>query len=146
MERAEDPKFNKWNEYLASELTASETYRQAGERVQDEIVQEQFRQCENSHRHRAEKLQGGLQDLGVEPGMQPQTWNSFASLLAEGIFKDKDAVQLLDQEEELGLKMYQNDRAQLEEHDPLRHLLNDTLLPEQSTTHDALSILRLSLH
>ena len=72
-------------------------------------------------------------------------WNSFASLLEEGAFKDKDAVQLLEGEEEIGLQTYQDDNAHLGDHDPLRDLLQSTLLPEQSNTHDALNILRLSL-
>jgi hypothetical protein len=145
MQHTSDPQFHKWNEYLLNELTASETYKEAAEKVKDELVRDQLQQCEISHRNRAQKLESGLQDLGIESGVQPQIWNSFASLLAEGAFKDKDAVQLLEGEEEIGLQTYQDDNAHLGDHDPLRDLLQSTLLPEQSNTHDALNILRLSL-
>jgi len=145
MEHASDPHFNKWNEYLLTELTALETYKEAARTVQDDLVRDQLQQCESSHRNRAQKLQVGLQELGVDESLRPQMWHSFASLLAEGSFKDKDAVQLLEEEEEVGLQKYQDDQAHLEDHDPLRDLLQNTLLPEQSNTHDSLSILRLSL-
>lgn len=145
MQHISDPHFNKWNEYLLNELTASQTYKEAADKVQDELVRDQLQQCEISHRNRAQKLESGLQALGIEYGVKPQIWNSFASLLAEGAFKDKDAVQLLEGEEEIGLQTYQDDNAHLADQDPLRDLLQGTLLPEQSNTHDALNILRLSL-
>jgi rubrerythrin len=145
MQDTTDPQFHKWNEYLLNELTASETYREAAENVKDELVRDQLQQCEASHRNRAQKLECGRQELGIASGVKPQIWHSFASLLAEGAFKDKDAVQLLEGEEEIGLQMYREDNAHLDDHDPLRDLLQSTLLPEQSKTHDALNILRLSL-
>lgn len=136
-------KIEKLNRYLQVEVAACETYKQAAERAHDDVVREQLLSCEASHRRRAHMLRTCIEDMGARPIAGQGVWNSFASLLAQELFDDRDAVQKLEVEEELGLKEY---NEEIDGGDPqVRELFEQTLIPEQATTHDALSILRLSL-
>lgn len=134
----------KLSEYLAGELAAWQSYTEAAARVQDDVVRDELEQCGCSHRQRAQKLRTIINDAtGSEPEEEGAVWNSFASVLANGIFNDKEAIQVLEEEEELGLKKYREDQ-QNHEDSLLQELLSD-LVPEQVETHDAVSILRISL-
>lgn len=141
----QEPPVDHLNSLLAGELAASKTYEEARPRISDDLIRDQLAEHENSHRQRAQQLRGCIEAMGAEPVSTSGVWNSFASLLQESIagMKDKDAVAALQDEEDLGLRMYQE--ALENASDKVRELLLESLLPAQEYTLDALSILKFSI-
>lgn len=141
-----EPDVDKLNSFLASEMSAFKTYGQAKERILDDVIRDQLEGCELSHRQRIQHLKESIVELGAMPIEEDcPVWNSFSSLLAENVrgIKDKEAVTVLEEEEELGLKLYQMELENADGH--VRELMLDKLLPAQEYTHDAISILKFSI-
>lgn len=141
-----EPNIDKLNSFLASEMSAFKTYGQAKERIVDDVIRDQLEGCESSHRQRIQHLKDSIVELGAMPiEADCPVWNSFANLLADNLLgiKDKEAVIALEEEEELGLKLYQMELESADGH--VRELMLEKLLPAQEYTHDAISILKFSI-
>lgn len=138
-----EPEVEKLNTMLSTEMSASKTYEQAMQIVEDDIVREQIADCESSHKQRAEKLRECIEELGATPVEEGEVWSTVAEICSERAAKDKDAVSALVVGEDSNLQMYKEVLETADEE--VRDLLLDKLLPAQEYTHDALNILKMSM-
>lgn len=140
-----ESELDKLNDLLANEVSASKTYEQAKQIVEDDVVRDQIADCECSHKLRAEKLKTHIEELGATPIDESAILSSVADACSEisADAKDKDAVTALEAVEEGSLQKYQEalENADAE----VRDLLIEQLMPAQEYTHDAVSILKISL-
>jgi hypothetical protein len=139
-----EPHLEKLNDLLSNEMSAFKTYEQAKELVQDDVVREQIEDCELSHKQRAQQLKNCIEDLGAAPLEAVSIWNGLAVPPDgdEGI-SDKETVTALEAGEDSNLQIYQEALETVDE--ATREILLQQLLPAQEYTHDALSILKISL-
>lgn len=137
----------KLNEFLSAELSAVQTYREAIDRVRDDIVKEQLEELELSHRHRVQALQSRLTELGADASPEDLPWgmwSDFSALLDAGPPADRAAVAALEEGEDRGLREYRNALDCLDS--DLKNLVEQSLLPAQERAHDSLSLLKETLH
>ncbi len=107
---------DKLNEFLRGEISAVETYRQALDKISSGGTRLQLEQCRRSHEERVALLQRSITSSGGEPASTSGAWGSFAKL-AEGsakVFGEKAAIAALEEGEDRGLKLYQNDLEKLD--------------------------------
>lgn len=132
------------NELLRGELAAQENYDQVIAKVRDEHPQatQTLVDCQASHKRRAEQLDGYIRRLGGEPSETSGAWGTFAKAFegAAKLFGDHSAVSALEEGEDHGLNHYRRKMDELPAED--RQFLEQTLMPEQRRTHDAISALQ----
>jgi bacterioferritin (cytochrome b1) len=136
------------NKYLRGELSASETYRQALDRLANAPFATELMENKRSHEQRVEMLRNQIIALGGRPSDDSGSWGSFAKLIEGGakLFGEKAAISALEEGEDHGLKLYR-DRSDLEKLDlATRDFIERSLLPEQERTHRTASALKHARH
>lgn len=132
------------NELLRGELAAQENYEQVIAKVRDEHPEatRTLVDCQASHKRRAEQLDTYIRRLGGEPSETSGAWGTFAKAFegAAKLFGDHSAVSALEEGEDHGLNYYRKKMQSLPAED--RTFVEQTLMPEQRRTHDALSALQ----
>lgn len=98
------------NSLLRGEISASETYQQALDRVGDDPGAEEVRRIHREHREAANTLRQHVHHHGGKPDQGSGMWGTFAKFV-EGtakLFGDKAALKALKEGEEHGLKSYED--------------------------------------
>jgi uncharacterized protein (TIGR02284 family) len=133
------------NSFLRGEISAVETYRQAIDRLVDNPLRYQLKDCLESHVGRVEALRQRVQELGGTPSTGSGVWGAFARMI-EGsatMLGEKATIAALEEGEDHGKNDYQRDAGQLDYE--TRSWFESRILPEQQRTHDQLSALKKSL-
>jgi len=97
------------NSLLRGELSATETYQQAMEKLKDAPGNSQLRQMHVEHREAANTLRQHVHGCGGKPDQGSGAWGTWAKLV-EGtakVFGNKAALKALKEGEEHGLKEYE---------------------------------------
>jgi hypothetical protein len=136
----------KLNTYLRGEIAAVETYDQALEKLRDSPNRWGLEQCKLSHERRVAALRRRIEEAGGHPAESSGPWGAFTRLVEGGAraFGEKAAINVLEQGEDHGLKLYRDDVDALD--DTARELVETDLLPAQQATHNVLAALKHSLH
>ncbi|MGH7458347.1 MAG: DUF2383 domain-containing protein [Longimicrobiaceae bacterium] len=120
-------------ELLRGEISAVETYRQALEKVDDQLEAADLRRLESEHQEAVNRLSEAVSRLGATPETDSGGWGAFARAV-EGtskVFGNRAALEALKKGEEHGLSDYRealDDRAT----DPeVNRLIRGTLIPRQ---------------
>jgi hypothetical protein len=134
------------NGFLRGEISAVETYRQAIEKLGNSATVAQLEDCRRSHEQRVVKLREQIERLGGEPSKGSGPWGAFARLFEGGAktFGERAAVAALEEGEDHGLKLYQDDLSKLDA--ASRQLVQMDLMPAQERTHQFMSTLKHTLH
>lgn len=133
------------NSFLRGEISATETYRQAIDRLTDNPLRYQLKDCLESHLTRVEALRLRIQELGGSPATGSGVWGAFARLI-EGsavMLGEKTTIAALEEGEDHGRNDYRRDIDQLDYE--TRAWFESRILPEQQRTHDQLSALKKAL-
>jgi hypothetical protein len=134
------------NAFLRGEIAAVATYRHALHRLERREREPHLRACMASHERRVQALRRQVRNLGGHPAETSGPWGAFARLVDDASLNigDDDAISLLEEGEDHGLKVYLDEVCKL---DPdTRRQIELDVLPEQIWTHDSLSELKLALH
>lgn len=133
---------NQLNSFLRGEISAVETYKQALESVDHATAVSILRTNLASHQGRVNSLTAEVRGLGGDPADGSGPWGAFAKAVEGGakLFGESSAVAALEEGEDHGLKDYREDASEVSPQ--VRHLVVNTLLPEQQRTHDALARLK----
>lgn len=134
------------NEFLRGEITASETYRIALDKLErGSKARSQLEAARASHIQRVRKLQTRIRDLGGIPAQSGGAWGGIAKSVEAGasLIGEKAAVTVLEQGEDHGLKSYREDLTRLT--GPSHEFLVNNLLPKQFESHKLLSTLKHTL-
>ncbi len=126
------------NSLLRGELSATETYSQAIDKLRDEQIPAltENRTC---HQDRLPVLRKRIVELGGNPDATSGMWGSFAKLVEGGakLFGRDAAIAALEEGEDRGLSDY---RDALGKVDPAtRAIIEEDLLPAQERTHRRMS-------
>ncbi len=134
------------NGLLRGEISAVETYNQARERITLPVVTPALEDGQLAHQRRVQKLVSKIKSLGGEPSDGAGPWGAFANLLesSAGLLGDKASVDMLEEGEDHGLKVYRDEIESCEDGD-VRLFLKDELLPQQEKSHEAMSTLKRSM-
>lgn len=126
------------NSLLKGEISATETYRQAIEKLNDERLY-QLKENLESHRERVGALRSRILELGGEPAKGSGLWGSFARLMEGGakLFGKDAAVAALEQGEDIGISDYSKSVNDLDLDS--RMLVENELMPAQQRTHRTMS-------
>jgi bacterioferritin (cytochrome b1) len=134
------------NEFLRSEMTASETYKIALDRLErGSKARAQLETARASHIQRVRKLQTRIRDLGGIPAQSGGAWGGISKTIeaVASLIGEKSAVAVLERSEDHGLQRYRDDVVRLK---GLCHeFLVNNLLPSQVETHSLLSTLKHTL-
>lgn len=130
------------NDHLRGEISATETFRQAIDKLRNEPVATTLEKCMQSHEARVAKLRARIRDLGGTPAESSGAWGAFAKLLEGGakVFGKDSAISVLEEGEDRGLRNYREKQDQLDP-ESLR-LVQSDLLVEQERTHATISALK----
>lgn len=133
------------NSFLRGEISAVETYRQAIDRLTDNPLRYQLKDCLESHVNRVEALRQRVQELGGTPSTGSGAWGAFARLVegSASMLGEKAAIAALEEGEDHGKNDYERDVDQLDYE--TRSWFETRIMPEQQRTHDALSALKKAL-
>lgn len=114
------------------ELSATETYQQALDKVGDDPGGAGLRQIHIDHREAANTLRQHIHDVGGQPDQDSGGWGTFAKAV-EGtakLFGNKAALKALKEGEERGLKDYE--KALNEDlPDICREMIRTQYIPQQ---------------
>jgi demethoxyubiquinone hydroxylase (CLK1/Coq7/Cat5 family) len=126
------------NSLLKGEISATETYLQAIQKLNDERLY-QLRENLDSHRERVGILRDRIIVLGGEPAQGSGLWGAFTRLLEGGakLFGKDAAIAALEQGEDIGLADYAKYLRDLDADS--RALVEGRLLPAQQRTHRTMS-------
>jgi bacterioferritin (cytochrome b1) len=132
------------NSFLRGEISASETYRMAIDKLADEefpavsMCLDFLRQMQREHGLAAQALRDRIRELGGEAADSSGVWGTWAKLTqgTANLFGDKASLKLLKEGEEHGLKDYSEHCPQLDA--VSAHLVCDDLLPAQQRHIDLL--------
>ena len=114
---------NTLNSLLRGELSATETYQQALEKLQNDPGGSELRSIHVEHREAANTLRKHVHGCGGKPDQGSGVWGTWAKLV-EGtakLFGNKAALKVLKEGEEHGVKEYED-------------ALNDNTLPAECQT------------
>lgn len=134
------------NGLLRGEISAVETYNQARERIDQPLITTAIEEGQMAHQRQVQKLVAMLQSMGAEPSEGAGAWGAFANFLeaAAGVLGDKASVDMLEQGEDHGLKVYRDEIENCE--DPaVRTFIKDDLLPSQEASHNIMCNLKHTL-
>jgi uncharacterized protein (TIGR02284 family) len=133
------------NSFLRGELSATESYRLALDRLERSEHRATLVQCSRSHQERARLLTEAILGRGGEPAQESGAWGSLVRMIEKGatMLGEKAAVAVLEEGEDHGRDDYQRDLDKLES--SARQLIEFTILPEQRKTHDTLRAVKKSL-
>jgi uncharacterized protein (TIGR02284 family) len=121
------------NKLLRGELAATETYRQALDKIRDEFGRDaRFQQLAEMHKHHGEavsELRSQVQQMGGNPTDDSGAWGAWSNTVmgTARIFGDKAALSALLSGERSGLDDYQDALKQPHTPDSLRHLYRSQL-------------------
>jgi len=133
------------NSFLRGEISAVETYRQAIDRLVDNPLRYQLKECFASHDMRVEALRTRIQELGGSPSTGSGVWGAFARLVegSASMLGEKAAIAALEEGEDHGRNDYLRDIDKLDYES--RAWFETRILPEQQRTHDQLAALKHAL-
>ena len=143
MSNKRDDDIDKLNSFLRGELSATETYRQAMEKLDDDpALKSELERCRQSHAGRTARLRAEIASLGGKPSETSGAWGAFAKLVEGGakLFGKQAALAVLEEGEDHGLKDYRESQDELTPH--VREFVSKSLLPEQQITHQAMNRLQ----
>jgi len=128
------------NSLLRGELSATETYQQAMEKVGNEQGSAELRQIRDDHRTAANAIRQHIHDLGGKPDQDSGTWGMWAKAV-EGtakLFGNTAAMKALKEGEEHGINSYE--RVLQDDSVPAvcKDAIRNTLLPRARTHIDTL--------
>lgn len=137
----EDRSIDTLNSLLKGEISATETYRQAIDKLDDQrlIPLQDNLEC---HGRRVIALSTRISAMGGKPAESSGLWGAFARLVEGGakVFGKDAAIAALEEGEDRGLADY---RKCLTDLDPVsRRLVEDELFPAQVGTHRVMSELK----
>lgn len=121
------------NKLLRGELAATETYRQALEKIRDEFGRDarfqQLAQMHKEHDQAANDLRSLVRQLGGKPSDDSGAWGIWSNSVmgAARIFGDRSALSALLNGERSGLDDYQDALKQEHTPDQLRHVYRSHL-------------------
>jgi hypothetical protein len=138
-----DEFIEEYNQFLAGEISAVETFEQALKGVTSADTRRVLTECKNSHALRAEKLQARVAELGGKPADSSGIWGPFAALGQSGAGSDIEVVSLLEESEAERLVQYEAQQKIVVS--PVLDVLKNELLPAQHETHLKLSTLLKSM-
>lgn len=133
---------DKLNSFLRGELSAVETYNQAIEKLDEPALKQQLESLRDSHGARVRQLKAKITALGGKPDDSSGMWGGFAKLVEGGakMFGQSAAVQALEEGEDHGKSLYQNNLDELSPE--TQAFIRSQIMPEQRRTHDALSAMQ----
>jgi demethoxyubiquinone hydroxylase (CLK1/Coq7/Cat5 family) len=133
------------NSFLRGEISATETYRQAIEKLRDKPEASTLSDCLRSHEQRVSLLRNEIRRRGGEPAQGSGTWGAFAKLVEGGakVFGAKAAIAALEEGEDHGRDDYKRDTPKLEP--DARDFIQQQIVPEQLRTHQTMSTLKRRL-
>lgn len=136
---------DKLNDFLKSEISATETYGQAIEKSSDTATVQRLAELRQSHARRAQLLRERIVALGGTPVEGSGVWGSFAKMVEGGakMMGEKAALQALEEGEDRGLQEYRSEIDELS--DATRQFIASTILPEQQRSHDTMSMMKKML-
>ncbi len=120
------------NSLLRGEISATETYQQAMDKVGNDTGSSELRRIHEEHRDAANTLREHVHTHGGKPDQGSGAWGTFAKAVEGGakIFGNAAALKALKEGEEHGVKDYE---AALKGSDlaaDCRELVNSRLLPQ----------------
>lgn len=134
------------NSLLRTEISATETYKQAIHNMHNDSLKVQLEEIQAAHAFRAQRLRKRVQELGGTPIEGSGLWGNIA-IIVENVASsigEKVAVLALEEGEDKGLKDY---KAGLEKLDSgSRQLIMQELLPGQEQTHSTMSALKKRMY
>jgi bacterioferritin (cytochrome b1) len=125
------------NKLLRGELAATETYRQALDKIRDEFGRDarfqQLAQLHKEHDQAAAELRSLIQQMGGTPSDDSGAWGAWSNTVmgAARIFGDKSALSALLSGERSGVDDYQDALKQERTPDQLRHVYRSHLARNQ---------------
>jgi uncharacterized protein (TIGR02284 family) len=133
------------NSFLRGEMSAAESYLQALEKLADDPIAHDLRQCYESHAARVSLLRDHIASLGGSPSKSSGAWGALVSLIEGGakLFGKRSAVAALEQGEDIGRSDYNADIDELSAES--RQLVEKMIVPEQERTHGIMSRLKREL-
>jgi len=132
-----------FNEFLAGEISAVETYDLALKCVKKEDIRQALVNCRDSHSKRADKLAACVVNMGGKPATSSGVWGPFAAFSQKGAASETDAVALLEESEAERLVQYEAQQKIVVS--PVLEVLTNDLLRPQHETHLTMSSLLKSL-
>jgi hypothetical protein len=128
--------------FLRGEISAVETYRQAIHKLGGKPEVSTLNDCMQSHARRVQLLQQEIRRRGGDPPHKSGPWGAFAKLVegSAAALGEKAAIAALEEGEDHGRNDYKRDMKDLEP--DVRQFVEQSLLPEQLRTHDAMSSLK----
>ncbi len=133
---------DKLNGFLKGEIAAVETYEQAMDAVDDSATRIELDKMRASHALRVAKLKSHINGLGGVPEISSGAWGAFAKTVEGGakLFGEGLAVSTLEEGEDYGKKMYNKGIDDLS--DGTAAFVRAEIVPEQTRTHDHMSVLQ----
>ncbi len=140
-----DKSIDTLNSFLRGELSAVDTYRQAIDKLVDNPLRYQLKDCLQSHQMRVEALRSRIHQLAGSPAESAGIWGAFAKIVEGGakLLGERAAIAALEEGEDHGRNDYRRDLDQLDYE--TRSWFEATILPEQERTHAQLSAIKHSL-
>jgi len=132
-----------FNEFLAGEISAVETYDLGLKSVNKEDIRQALIKCRASHCKRVDKLTACVVDLGGKPATSSGVWGSFAAFSHKGATSEPDLLALLEASEAERLVQYEAQQKIVVS--PVLEVLTNDLLRAQHETHLTMSSLLKSL-
>ena len=120
------------NSLLRGELSATETYQQALDKVGDEPGAEEVRRIHREHREAANTLRLHIHDHGGRPDHGSGVWGAFAKAIESmaKLFGDSSALCTLREGEKQGLNSYQDALKDPELSTDCKEMIRSHLLPK----------------
>jgi bacterioferritin (cytochrome b1) len=125
------------NELLRGELSATETYRQALDKIRDQFGHDaKFQQLANmqrDHEQAAGELRSMIQQFGGTPSNDSGAWGTWSNTVmgAARIFGDKTALSALLSGEKSGIEDYQEALQREHTPDQVRHAFRNRMVRNQ---------------
>jgi uncharacterized protein (TIGR02284 family) len=119
------------NSLLRGELSATETYQQALQKLGRGPAAEHLWRIHHEHREAANALRQEVHRLGGQPDQGSGAWGAWAKLVegAAKLFGETAALKALKEGEEHGLKSYESALTDETLPDDCKALIRSTLLP-----------------
>lgn len=132
------------NKLLRGELSATETYRMAIEKVKNPDYLRILRDNLQVHERKVTKIRDYVVRLGGQPSEGSGVWGAWSKLFVGGaqVFGEDAAIGALEEGEDQGLRDYRDTVRVTDLDTDVLHFVNTDLLPDQERTHSALSVLK----
>ena len=121
-------------EIYKGELSASETYKQALEKIKDQPESDQLLTMQKDHFHAMQSLKNYIDVSNEKTPEGSGAWGTWAKTVmgTAKIFGDKSALKALKEGEEHGLKQYED--ALNDDIDPsLKNMIKEKFIPRQKS-------------